>query len=94
MTKRALVAQSIGAKGVILASQNYDLEVSKVYKGDDGNGKRVHIASLLISTDSFEKLKVLKNVEIIANFPVPKQPNSTLTLFLSSAKRSSYVFLR
>jgi hypothetical protein len=67
-----LVAQSIGAKGIVLASEVYDRAVGKIYKGDDGNGRRVHITSLMISNGSFEQLKSLKNVEIIVNFPIPK----------------------
>jgi hypothetical protein len=49
---------------------------------------------LMVSNGSFEKLKSLKNVEIIVNFPIPKQAKSTLSVFISASKRSSYVFLR
>jgi len=48
----------------------------------------------MIRERDYENLKILKNVEIIANYPVPKEIKSTLSVFISSAKRSSYVFLR
>ena len=49
LTKRALIAQANGAKGIVFASTSYDYAVGKVHHGDDGNGKRVHITSLMIS---------------------------------------------
>lgn len=55
-----------------MASASYDYVQGKVYQGDDGNGKRVHITTLMISNADFLRLKNLKNVEIIANYPVPK----------------------
>lgn len=33
-------------------------------------------------------------VEIMAKFPVPRAKVSTVTLFVSAAKRDTYVFLR
>ena len=48
----------------------------------------------MISTGDYQKLTILKNVEIIANYPIPKETQSTLSIFISSAERSSYVFLR
>lgn len=45
-----MVAQANGAKGIIFASDTYDYYRGKIYRGDDGNGKRVHITSLIIST--------------------------------------------
>lgn len=50
LTKRAIIAQANGAKGIIFASDNYNYVMGKVYHGDDGNGKRVHITSLMISS--------------------------------------------
>jgi hypothetical protein len=93
-TKRALNAQERGAKGIIIATQGYDYAHGNVFQGDDGNGKKVHIAALFISVSNFKKLSDLKDVEIIAKYPVPKEKVSTLSLFLSSSKRSSYLFLR
>jgi hypothetical protein len=48
-----LVAQASGAKGLILASASYDFVQGKVYQGDDGNGKRVHITTLMISNGDY-----------------------------------------
>lgn len=54
-TKRAEVAQRIGAKGLIIAdkSQVYPEEAGKAIEADDGNGKKVHIVCLFITTQSF-----------------------------------------
>lgn len=93
-TKRALKAQEKGAKGIMIATQSYEYTEGSVFQGDDGNGRKVHITAIFISNRVFNSLKELKNVEITANYPVPKQPVSTLSIFLSSAKRSSYIFLR
>jgi hypothetical protein len=94
LTKRAEVAQLIGAKGLIIATPTADYAQGNVIEADDGNGKKVHITCLFITTNSFETLQKLKKVEIIAKFPVPQAKVSTVTLFISAAKRNSYIFLR
>lgn len=88
------MAQNKGAKGVIIATQGYEYSEGNIYLGDDGNGRKVHITSIFINYATFEKLNKLKSVEIIANYPIPKSSVSTLSIFLSASKRSSYVFLR
>ena len=52
-TKRAINAQGKGAKGIIIATQSYDYAQGNVFLGDDGNGRKVHIASLFISKPNF-----------------------------------------
>lgn len=94
LTKRAEVAQLIGAKGIIIAADIVNYAKENVIEADDGNGKKVHITCLFITTDSYHSLKKLGKVEIIAKFPVPQAKVSTVSLFLSASKRSSYVFLR
>ena len=94
VTKRALSAQFLGAKGIIIASPTVDYAKGNVIESDDGNGKKVHITCLFITNESFDKLKKLSKIEIISNYPVPKQKVSTLSLFLSASKRNTYVFLR
>jgi hypothetical protein len=71
-TKRALNAQAKGAKGIIIATQSYDYADGNVFLGDDGNGRKVHITAIFISTANYDRLKKLKSVEIIAKYPVPK----------------------
>ncbi len=93
-TKRALNAQAKGASGVIIATQSYEYTAGSVFQGDDGNGKKVHITTLFISNPTFDKLKNLRSIEIIAKYPIPKESVSTLSIFISAAKRNSYVFLR
>lgn len=93
-TKRALNAQVRGAKGIIIATQAYDYATGNIFKGDDGNGKKVHISVLFISNNNFLKLEPLKNIEIIAKYPLPTSKIAEVSIFLSSAKRSSYLFLR
>ena len=93
-TKRALKAQASGAKGIIMATSSFEYAQGSVMQVDDGNGKRVHITTLFISNAAYDKLNALKNVEIIANFPIPQERVSTVSIFISSAKRSSYIFLR
>ena len=88
------MAQLIGAKGIIIAASSVDYANGDVIEADDGNGKKVHITCLFITTDSYHTLKKLGKVEIIAKYPVPQAKVSTVSLFLSAAKRSSYVFLR
>lgn len=93
-TKRALTAQAIGAKGIIIASTKADYAKGNVIESDDGNGKKVHITCLHITNESFEKLKKLNKIEIIAKFPVPQEVSTTVSLFISASKRSTYIFLR
>jgi hypothetical protein len=52
-TKRAILAQSKGAKGIIIATQGYEYTEGNVYLGDDGNGRKVHITSIFINYGSF-----------------------------------------
>jgi len=61
-TKRALNAQLIGAKGIIIASPKADYAKGNVIESDDGNGKKVHISCLHITNDSFEKLRKLRKI--------------------------------
>jgi hypothetical protein len=61
-TKRALNAQLIGAKGIIIASPKADYAKGNVIESDDGNGKKVHISCLHITNDSFEKLRKLSKI--------------------------------
>jgi hypothetical protein len=61
-TKRALIAQSIGAKGLIVASPKADYAKGSVIESDDGNGKKVHITCLHITNESFEKLRKLPKI--------------------------------
>lgn len=63
-TKRAEVAQRIGAKGIIIAdgSQAYPEEAGKAIEADDGNGKKIHIVCLFITPQSFDILKQLNMV--------------------------------
>ncbi len=63
---------------------------------DDGNGRRVHIACLLISSDTLSQLKGMKSskIQITANFMVPKAKISKITFFLSASQRISYLFLK
>ena len=88
------MAQLIGAKGIIIAASSVDYAKDNVLEADDGNGKKVHITCLFITTDSYHTLKKLGKVEIIAKYPLPQAKVSTVSLFLSAAKRSSYVFMR
>ena len=78
----------------MLATQGFEYSEGNVYQGDDGNGKKVHITVIFISNRVFSSLKALNDVEITANYPVPKQPVTTISVFLSSSKRASYIFLR
>lgn len=78
----------------MIATKSYDYAQGNVFQGDDGNGKKVHITTLFISNTNYDKLKALNNIQIIAKYPVPKERISTLSIFISSSKRSSYVFLR
>jgi hypothetical protein len=71
-TKRALTAQAIGAKGIVIASSKADYAKGSVIESDDGNGKKVHITCLHITSKSFEQLQRLNKIEIIAKFPVPQ----------------------
>lgn len=93
-TKRALIAQSVGAKGLIVASPKADYAKGTVIESDDGNGKKVHITCLHITNESFEKLRKLNSIEIIAKFPIPQEAKATVSIFISASKRSTYVFLR
>jgi hypothetical protein len=93
-TKQALVAQSVGAKGVIISTIIASYASGNVIDGEDGNGKKVHITVLFIKNDHFDILKTLDQMEIITNYPVPKSQVTTLSLFLSASKRSSYVLVR
>ena len=93
-TKRALNAQKKGAVGIIIAAPGYSSYKGNTFNGDDGNGKKVQIAVLFISQTDFKKLKNINDLEIKANFPIPKEYKSTLSVFLSASKRSSYIFLR
>jgi hypothetical protein len=61
-TKRALAAQSIGAKGIIIASSSASYAKGNVIESDDGNGKKVHITCLFITNDSFNRLKKLNKI--------------------------------
>jgi len=61
-TKRALTAQSLGAKGIVFATPSADYAQGNVIEADDGNGKKVHIAVLFITNDSFDKLKKLSAI--------------------------------
>jgi hypothetical protein len=94
VTKRAINAQLLGAKGIIIATPSADYARGNVIESDDGNGKKVHITCLFITNESFDKLKKLSKIEIISKFPVPKEKVSTLSLFLSASKRKTYAFLR
>jgi hypothetical protein len=94
VTKQAINAQLLGAKGIIIASSGADYAKGNVIESDDGNGKKVHITCLFITLDSFDKLKKLSKIEIISKYPVPKEKVSTLSLFLSASKRNTYLFLR
>ena len=71
-TKRALYAQSKGAKGIIFASRSYESYSGKIVLGNDGNGRKVHITPIYVNYRAFDSLSQLKNVEISANFSVPK----------------------
>lgn len=55
-TKRALIAQNKGAKGIIIATRQYDGVKGNVLQGDDGNGKKVHISVLFISISTYTQL--------------------------------------
>lgn len=61
-TKRALAAQSIGAKGIIIASTGATYAKGNVIESDDGNGKKVHITCLFITIESYDKLKKLNKI--------------------------------
>jgi len=61
-TKRTLIAQSVGAKGIIIASPKADYAKGSVLESDDGNGKKVHISCLHITNDSFEKLSKIGKI--------------------------------
>ena len=88
------MAQLIGAKGLVIATPSADYARGNVIEADDGNGRKVHITCLFIETSSYYTLKELGHVEIIAKYLVPQAKISAVTLFLSAAKRSSYIFLR
>ena len=93
----AINAQALGAKGILVSSTLADaqsLTKNSVIASDDGNGKRVHITVLHITTGTIAKLEDLSEVEIVAKYPVPKQAVSVLHLYISASKRSTYVFLR
>ena len=89
-----MTAQAIGAKGIIIASSNVQYAKGNVIESDDGNGKKVHITCLFSTYETYDRLTKLKKIEITANFPIPQQKVSTVSIFISAAKRSSYVFLR
>jgi hypothetical protein len=61
-TKRALTAQAIGAKGIIIASPRAEYAKGNIIESDDGNGKKVHITCLHITNESFEKLRKLNKI--------------------------------
>lgn len=61
-TKRALVAQAIGAKGIIIASPSVSYVKGNVVEADDGNGKKVHITCLFITNESYDKLAKLSKI--------------------------------
>ena len=94
-TSQALAAEQAGAKGVIFGSGLADLFEGNTVLADDGNGKRVHIPCLFITTETFQQLNGMgSKIEILANFPLPRSEKSTLTFFLSASQRSGYVFLK
>jgi len=54
-TTQAINAQILGVKGVVFVSDmvNY---YGKVVQVDDGNGKKIHISVLFISTQTYRSL--------------------------------------
>ena len=61
---------------------------------DDGNGRRVSIPVLFISTQTYDILNAIKGpIDITTNFPIPKSPKAKITFFLSSSQRQIYLFL-
>ena len=61
-TKRALFAQSMGAKGIIIATDISLSQKGNVIHADDGNGKKVHISCFFITPATFDKLRSLSKV--------------------------------
>lgn len=86
-TKRAVNAQIIGAKGIIMGSQYVDNFQHDVVAADDGNGRKVHITALFTNYSTYDKLTQYQNMKIIVNFPIVKAKISKIQLFLSASKR-------
>ena len=61
-TKKALNAQAIGAKGILISSSIADYNEGAVIQTDDGNGRKVHITCLFINVKSYDKLSGLNKI--------------------------------
>ncbi len=53
-TQKARTAQALGASGIIIGSDLVHIEeIGNVIMADDGNGRKVHIPTLLIASQDY-----------------------------------------
>lgn len=78
-----------------MSSEYTKYTTGQIVMADDGNGRRVHIVCLFISSETETLLKQIKGpIQISSKFPLPKQEKAAVTFFLSASQRSSYLFLK
>ncbi len=66
----------------------------KVVQVDDGNGRKVHITVLFISTMTYRQLHDLNDIKIKVLFETHQSEVVNITCFLSASGRGNYILLR
>jgi hypothetical protein len=77
----------LGAQGIIIATKDIDYAVGNVVLSDDGQGRKVRIATLFIRPEDFDKLATLNNAKIKVNYELLQRDKSNIDLFLSASGR-------
>mgnify|MGYP003683521293 CR=1 FL=1 len=73
-TQQARTAQALGASGIIIGSPLFEKQKDgTVIWIDDGNGRKVHIPTLVVTPEDCTTLSGLKNISIKVSFELKKK---------------------